>query len=52
VAVIILAASFFAHQPIGILVGLIIYGHASFDRIMGYGLKYRDAFKHTHLGWL
>jgi len=52
VAIIILAVSYFAHQPIGVVVGLIIYGHASFDRVMGYGLKYRDAFKHTHLGWM
>lgn len=34
------------------LVGLVILGHASFDRIFGYGLKYPDAFKHTHLGWI
>lgn len=32
------------------LVGLILLGHASFDRIFGYGLKYPDAFKNTHLG--
>lgn len=34
------------------LAGLIVFGHASFDRILGYGLKYPDAFKHTHLGWI
>ncbi|MBL0045709.1 MAG: DUF4260 domain-containing protein [Flavobacteriales bacterium] len=34
------------------LVGLIIYGHSSMDRMLGYGLKYRDDFKHTHLGWI
>ncbi|WP_206365138.1 DUF4260 family protein [Sphingobacterium corticibacterium] len=22
------------------------------DRIFGYGLKYLDDFKHTHLGWI
>ena len=22
------------------------------DRMFGYGLKYDDAFKHTHLGWI
>jgi hypothetical protein len=22
------------------------------DRIFGYGLKYPDAFQHTHLGWI
>ena len=34
------------------LVGIILFGHASLDRIFGYGLKYPDAFKHTHLGQL
>ena len=32
------------------LVGLILFGHASLDRIFGYGLKYAGSFKHTHLG--
>jgi hypothetical protein len=30
--------------------GLIMFGHSSFDRIMGYGLKFPDSFGHTHLG--
>lgn len=33
-------------------VGLLLFGHSAFDRIFGYGLKYFDNFKHTHLGWL
>ena len=32
--------------------GLIILGHSSFDRILGYGLKYSDSFQHTHLGMI
>jgi hypothetical protein len=32
------------------LAGLILFGHSSMDRILGYGLKYPDAFQHTHLG--
>src|SRR5689334_12278735 len=32
--------------------GLVLYGHSSFDRLCGYGLKYSDDFKHTHLGWI
>lgn len=32
------------------LVGIILFGHASMDRIFGYGLKFNDNFKHTHLG--
>lgn len=34
------------------LVGLILYGHASMDRVFGYGLKFGDSFHHTHLGWI
>jgi hypothetical protein len=33
-------------------IGIILYGHASMDRIFGYGLKFNDSFHHTHLGWI
>jgi hypothetical protein len=33
-------------------VGLLLFGHSSFDRILGYGLKYTDNFQHTHLGMI
>jgi hypothetical protein len=32
------------------LVGLIWLAHIGMDRMAGYGLKYPDAFRHTHLG--
>lgn len=32
--------------------GIILLGHASMDRIFGYGLKYKKGFKFTHLGEL
>ena len=32
--------------------GLVLFGHSAFDRMLGYGLKFSDDFKHTHLGWL
>lgn len=35
-----------------LVAGTILFGHSSFDRIMGYGLKYFDGFKHTHLGMM
>ncbi|MCB0793676.1 MAG: DUF4260 domain-containing protein [Flavobacteriales bacterium] len=35
-----------------LLGGIILYGHASMDRIFGYGLKFGDSFHHTHLGWI
>ena len=34
------------------LAGTIMLGHTSLDRVMGYGLKYPDAFQHTHLGMI
>ncbi|HRH36791.1 MAG TPA: DUF4260 domain-containing protein [Flavobacteriales bacterium] len=35
-----------------LLIGVILYGHASMDRALGYGLKFGDHFQHTHLGWI
>ncbi|MBP6311924.1 MAG: DUF4260 domain-containing protein [Flavobacteriales bacterium] len=35
-----------------VAIGIILYGHASMDRIFGYGLKFNDSFHHTHLGWI
>lgn len=32
------------------LVGIILFSHASFDRMLGYGLKYGNGFRFTHLG--
>lgn len=31
------------------LIGVILFAHSSLDRVFGYGLKYKDDFKHTHL---
>jgi hypothetical protein len=30
-------------------IGLVWLAHVGLDRMLGYGLKYPDAFKHTHL---
>ncbi len=32
------------------IVGLILFGHSSMDRMVGYGLKLNQGFKYTHLG--
>ena len=32
--------------------GAILVAHSGMDRVAGYGLKYPDAFQHTHLGWI
>jgi hypothetical protein len=57
--------NFFHHQGVAIIIGLIglylkntdlqfagaiLFGHSAFDRMVGYGLKYSDSFKNTHLG--
>jgi hypothetical protein len=36
-------------HPALLAAGIILLSHSAFDRTMGYGLKYPDAFKHTHL---
>jgi hypothetical protein len=52
IGIAVLAFGYFTNNPYLILTGLILFGHSSFDRIVGYGLKFPDDFKHTHLGWI
>ncbi len=52
VAAIFIIAGFLLKDTILMAIGLLLYAHSSFDRIMGYGLKFTDSFKHTHLGTL
>lgn len=52
VAFIVLALGFGLGVPLLSLAGVILFGHSAMDRIFGYGLKYGDNFKHTHLGWI
>ncbi len=52
VAISILVAGFLLSEPGVTLAGVILFGHSSMDRILGYGLKYNDNFKNTHLGWI
>jgi len=33
-----------------VAVALVWFAHIGMDRALGYGLKYPDAFRHTHLG--
>ena len=35
-----------------LVAGLIMFAHASFDRILGYGLKFSDSFHNTSLGFI
>jgi hypothetical protein len=52
IAIILLCLGWYFSNIWTELAGIILFGHSSFDRIMDYGLKYLDSFKHTHLGWL
>src|SRR6478736_5109721 len=51
-SLLITAAGFLLHQELTITIGILLFAHSSFDRMLGYGLKYSDDFKHTSLGWL
>ena len=50
VAIALYAAGLFTHHPALEFAGLILFGHSSMDRGMGYGLKYFSGFGDTHLG--
>lgn len=52
IAVILFALGFFLHNDMAIAAGILLFSHSSFDRMMGYGLKFDDDFKHTSLGWI
>jgi len=41
---------YYLNNPAVMLIAVILFSHAAFDRIFGYGLKYTDSFKNTHLG--
>jgi hypothetical protein len=32
------------------MIGITLFGHSSMDRFFGYGLKFNEGFKQTHLG--
>ena len=52
VAVICIVVGWKLSLPLLLLVGLLLFAHSSFDRMMGYGLKFTDSFNHTHLGMI
>lgn len=39
-----------SERPLLLAIGLIWFAHIGMDRFAGFGLKYDDNFKHTHLG--
>ncbi len=50
IAIIIYLAGVLLRLPLLMLAGVILFAHSAMDRIFGFGLKYPDHFKHTHLG--
>ncbi len=52
VAIAIFILGFWIGSSLITLIGVILFGHSAMDRIFGYGLKFNDNFKNTHLGWI
>jgi hypothetical protein len=50
VAIVVYVTGFYLNNEVLQLIGLILFGHSSMDRMLGYGLKYPDNFQNTHLG--
>ena len=51
-AILILLIGIYFKIEVMQLIGIILFSHAALDRVFGYGLKYADNFKNTHLGHL
>jgi hypothetical protein len=52
IAIILITAGFLLRYHPLTLAGFLMYAHISFDRMIGYGLKYFDSPDHTHLGFI
>jgi hypothetical protein len=50
VALLLFGFGIYLKIPSVSIVGLILFGHSSMDRMLGYGLKYNEGFGFTHLG--
>lgn len=50
VAIALYLVGLFTSHPALEFAGMILFGHSSMDRAMGYGLKYFSGFQDTHLG--
>jgi hypothetical protein len=47
--IILALIGFIIDNQIILMIGLIVTAHVGMDRFLGFGLKYPDNFKHTHL---
>ena len=50
IAILLYFLGMYLSMPVVQMIGVILFAHASMDRIFGYGLKYEKGFKYTHLG--
>ena len=50
VSLTVIAMGIFVANDMIKLIGFIMVAHSAFDRVLGYGLKYPDNFKHTSVG--
>jgi hypothetical protein len=51
-ALVVVAIGWFTHNEMPLAIGILLFAHASFDRMFGYGLKYKYGFGQTHLGFI
>lgn len=50
IAIVLGLCGFYLDNSLLTLIAVILFSHAALDRFFGYGLKYPDSFKNTHLG--
>ena len=50
IAIVCIGIGYFTKVEVLLSIGILLFAHSSFDRVMGYGLKYDTSFNDTHLG--
>ena len=50
IALLFATTGYIVNNDVLLFSGLLLFGHSSMDRIFGYGLKFSNDFKNTHLG--
>ena len=50
IAIAVAGIGYFMKIEVVLVIGILLFAHSSFDRVMGYGLKYYRSFNDTHLG--
>ncbi len=50
IAILLYLIGIYVSNDLLLLIGIILFSHSAFDRMLGYGLKLEKGFKFTHLG--